>query len=179
MNAIQNPNRVTRPSLPYLNNLQTVLITLAANFVLVFVFNFKMAGYDVYGIAIDAVICAMLTAAIDVLIVQASMKKAWAAGAVPKQVPVSKLMMRLPKRGIGLMLIFGGVFAVICAAINCGLFLYYGFETWTFWQFMLYKLVYSLILSERLVSMAILRMVQEDCDPRRGASAAGKEAEAQ
>lgn len=178
MHAARNPKRVTRPSLPYLNNLQSVLITVAVNFALVWAFNYKMTSYHVYGIAIDAVVCAMLTTMIDVLIVQAGMKKAWAAGAVPGQVPVSELMMRLPKRGIGLMIVFGAVFSVICVAANCGIFLFYGFKSWTFWQFMLYKLVYSLILSERIVSLTILRMVQSDCRPERGAAEIGEPARA-
>ena len=167
MTAALNPNRVTRPSLPYLNNLRSVLITLAINFALVLAVNFKMAGYDVYALALDSVICGYLTAVIDVGLVQQSMRKVWATDAVAQPVPVSPLMMRLPKGGVGLMLILGTAAAVLCVAVNCGIFLYYGFERWTFWQFMLYKLVYSLILSERLVSLTILRMVQNDCGPWR------------
>ncbi len=171
-----NPNRVTGPSLPYLDNWRGVLITLAANVGLVFATNIRMHGYDARAIAIDAAICGLLTAALDVLLVQTGMRKAWAAGVVPAQVPVCPWMMRLPRRGFGLMLAYGVPAAILCLAVNGGMFRFYGFETWTFGQFMLYKLVYSLILSERLIRLCILRMVQADCDPRRGPPPSGKEA---
>lgn len=171
MHRLQNRKRVTRPSLPYLDNLRGVLITVAINFILVWAANFRMAPYNVYAVALDAAICGVLTAVIDVLIVRAGMKKAWAAGIVPREVPVSGLMMKFPKGVIGLMLALGAAASVVCIAVNCGLFLFYRFERWTFWQFMLYKLVYSLILSERLISLTILRLVQKDLNPAPPAAA--------
>lgn len=171
MEKAKKTKRVTRPSLPYLDNLQAVAITVAINFILAWAANFEMASYNVYALAIDAAICGMLTAVIDVLIVRAGMKKAWAAGIVPREAPVSGLMMKFPKGGIGLMLALGAAASIVCVAVNCGLFLFYGFESWTFWQFMLYKLVYSLVLSERLISLTILRLVQKDCAPRPPADA--------
>ncbi|MBU9889109.1 MAG: hypothetical protein KTQ49_04490 [Candidatus Omnitrophica bacterium] len=171
MHRLQNRKRVTRPSLPYLDNLRGVLITVAINFILVWAANFGMAPYNVYAVALDAAICGVLTAVIDVLIVRAGMKKARAAGIVPREVPVSHLMMKFPKGTFGFMLALGAAASVVCIAVNCGLFLFYGFERWTFWQFMLYKLAYSLVLSERLISLTILRLVQKDLDPEPPAAA--------
>ena len=165
-----NPNRVTRPALPYLDNLRAVLITLAINLVLVLATNPGLKGYGPTELAIDAVVCGLLTAAIDVVYVQSRLAKAWNAGLVPEEVPVSQWIGRLPRGGLGLVLVLGTAAAAFCAAFNLALFRYYGFTHWTFGQFLLYKLVYALILSEQLVSLAILRMVHPDCDPRREAS---------
>lgn len=154
--------RFTRVSLPYLNNWQTVLITLLLNAALSFIGNFQMHAYDIYAIGLDAIICAFVTTTINVLIVYHGMQKAWQAGIVPPQVPVSRFMMMLPKSRLALIAVIGLSSALLCGLINCGVFYYFGFQLWTFAQFMLYKLAYSLLLSERIVSLVILRMVQPD-----------------
>ena len=124
MPIAKNYNRITRPSLPYLNNLRSIFITVAVNFLLVLIFNFKMAHYDVYALALDSVICGMLTAIIDVLIVDFGVKKAWREGTVPEEVPTNSFIMRLPKHPVLLMIIFGFIASIACVMINCGLFLF-------------------------------------------------------
>ena len=153
--------RVTKTSLPYIDNAKAVAITLLLNLVLSWIF--RLDRYEAYNIVVDAVICALVTTVINVLTVWYFVRKAYAAGVVPSEVPVSKFVMRLPKNRLGLMAVFGTFFAVLCAGINHTVFTWYGFESWTFGQFLLYKLVYSLILSERIVSLGILRLVQPDC----------------
>jgi hypothetical protein len=165
MQVAKNYNRITRPSLPYLNNLRSIFITVIANFLLVLAFNFKMVHYNVYTLALDAIICGMLTAIIDVLIVYFGVKKAWRKGTVPEEVPTNSFIMRLPKHPALLMIVFGFIASIVCVMINCGLFLFYGFTYWSFWQFMFYKLAYSLLLSQWLVSLSIFRMVQKDFNP--------------
>jgi hypothetical protein len=153
--------RVTEIPLPYIDNVKAVSITLSLNFLLTLLF--RLDRYGAYDIVIDTVICAVLTAVVDVLIVWRGVRKAQDAGAVPDEVPVNKVMMLLPKNRLGLMAVFGAFFAVLCAGFNYSVFAWYGFESWTFGQFLLYKLVYSLILSERIVNLGILRLVQPDC----------------
>ena len=153
--------RITKPSLPYIDNAKAISITLLLNLLLPWMF--RLDRYGAGDIIVDAVICALLTTIINVLVVWHFVRKARAAGIVSKEVPVSKLMMRLPKNRLGLIAVFGVFFAVLCVGINYTVFTWYGFESWTFGQFLLYKLVYSLILSERIVSLCILRLVQPDC----------------
>ena len=153
--------RVTEVSLPYIDNVRTVVITLLLNLLLTWIF--RLQRYEIRDIVVDAVICALLTVAINIVIVWRSVRKAQEIGAVPDEIPVSRLMMCLPKNPFGLIVIFGIFFAALCVGVNTTVFTWYGFESWTFGQFLLYKLVYSLILSERIVSLGILRLVQPDC----------------
>jgi len=153
--------RVTETALPYIDNLRTVSITLLLNLLLTWVL--RLDRYGVRDIVVDAVICALLTVVIDVVVVWRRMKKLRVAGALPTEVPVSKLMMLLPKSPFGLIVTFGIIFAVLCAGFNYSVFTWYGFQQWTLSQFMFYKLIYSLILSERIVSLCIFRLVQPDC----------------
>jgi hypothetical protein len=153
--------RITKPSLPYIDNTKAISITLLLNLLLPWIF--RLDRYEAGDIVVDAVICAVLTTVINVLVVWHFVRKARAAGIVSKEVPISKLMMRLPKNRLGLIAVFGTFFAVLCVGINYTVFTWYGFESWTFGQFLLYKLVYSLILSERIVSLCIFRLVQPDC----------------
>ena len=153
--------RVTGIALPYIDNAKTVAVTLLLNLLLAWLFRLKQ--YEARDIVVDAVICAWLTVVIDVMVVWHCVKKARAAGAVPNEVPVSKLMMLLPKNRFGLIVVFGVAFTGLCVGINHTVFSWFGFESWTFGQFLLYKLIYSLILSERIVSLGILRLVQQDC----------------
>ena len=153
--------RITKASLPYINNVWTVTITLLLNLLLSWLL--RLYQYEARDIIVDALICAILTVFIDVFVVRQGMQKAQAAGIIPEKVPVSKFMMLLPKNPWGLIAVFGLFFAVLCAGINYSIFTWYGFTSWTFGQFLLYKLVYSLILSERIVSLCIFRFVQPDC----------------
>jgi len=153
--------RITKTPLPYIDNAKAIAVTLLLNLLLPWIF--RLDRYEAGDIVVDAVICALLTTVINVWIVWHCVRKARAAGVVPNEVPVSKLMMCLPKNRLGLMAVFGIFFAVLCVGINHTVFTWYGFEHWTFGQFLLYKLVYSLILSERIVSLCILRLVQPDC----------------
>ncbi len=153
--------RLTNVPLPYIGNARTVSLTLLLNLLLSWLF--RLDRYGALDIVVDAVICALLTVAIDIAVVWRGVRKAKAAGAVPAEVPISRLMMLLPKTPLGLIAVLGLLFAVLCAVVNTTVFSWYGFESWTFGQFLLYKLVYSLILSERIVSLGILRLVQPDC----------------
>ena len=161
--------RVTKTSLPYIDNAKAVAVTLLLNLLLPWIF--RLDRYEAQDIIIDAVICALLTTIINVLVVWHFVRKAQVAGAIPHEVPISKFMMRLPKSRLGLMAVFGTFFAVLCAGINYTIFTWYGFESWTFGQFLLFKLVYSLILSERIVSLGILRFVQPDYWESKGEAA--------
>ena len=165
MSITNKPNRhfsVTKLALPYVDNVRTISITLLLNVLLTWCF--RLHQYEVRDIVIDAVICAWLTTVINVLIVWRCIRKARSAGAIPNEVPVNKAMMLLPKNRLGLIGVLGTFFTVLCVGINYTVFTWYSFESWTYEQFLLFKLVYSLILSERIVSLCILRLVQPDCE---------------
>ena len=164
MPSTDNTNRrlrITKTSLPYIDNTKAISSTLLLNILLPWIF--RLDRYEWNDIVVDAVICALLTTIINVLVVWHFVRKARDAGSIPSEVPVSKFMMLLPKNRLGLMVVLGTFFAVLCAGGNYTVFTWYGFESWSFGQFLLYKLIYSLILSERIVSLCILRLVQPDC----------------
>lgn len=156
--------RITKVPLPYIDNAWTVSATLFLNALLTWIFGLQR--YGVRDIVIDAVICALLTTAIDVLVVWKLIKRARSRGMLPKEIPVRRWVMFLPKNLPGLIAVLGLFFAVLCVGVNYTIFTWYGFESWTFHQFLVYKLVYSLILSERIVSLCILRFVQPDCESK-------------
>ncbi len=160
-NGPDRPIRITNVPLPYIDNARTVSLTLLLNLLLSWLF--RLDRYGTLDIVVDAVICALLTVVIDIAVVWRGVRKAKVAGTVPAEVPISRPMMLLPKTPLGLIAVFGLLFAVLCAVVNFAVFSWYGFESWTFGQFLLYKLVYSLVLSERIVSLGILRLVQPDC----------------
>ncbi len=112
--------RITKISLPYVDNVRTVSFTLLLNLLLPWIF--RLDSYGVRDVVVDAVICALLTVVIDVVIVWRGVRKARAAGAVPEEVPVSKLMMLLPKTPLGLIVVFGILFTVLCVGVNYTVF---------------------------------------------------------
>ena len=148
-------------NLPYINNIKAVLITVAINLCALFIFNFPN-GINLQGVMADSVICAFVTTIINMWIVYASVTKIRNAGQMPQQVPVNRLMQKLPKNPFALGVIYAFVFAVITVVINGLILSFFDMQNMTFRSWMVYKLIYSTILSITIVEYCIFRYVQPD-----------------
>jgi len=142
--------------LPYINNAKAVLITVAINLGVVFMFNFP-DGIDFCGVMADSFICAFITTIINMTIVYASMKKMRASGQMPKQVPISRLMQKLPKNPLALGAVYALFFAFITIGVNGLMFTFFDIRNMTFIPWGVYKLIYSTILSIKIVEFCIFR----------------------
>lgn len=149
-------------ALPYINTLPTVGVTLAINLVMAFVFNFGRE-INLYSVLTDAVICAIITSIINVLLTRSAVKKLREGGMLPAEAPASAFMQRLPRNPALLILVFSVVFALIMFVFTFAIMRFYEIETYTFPRFLVWKLVYSAILSAKICEFATLRYVQPDC----------------
>ncbi len=147
--------------LPYINNAQAVLITILINIGVVFLFNFPN-GIDYQGIILDSLICAIITTIINMWIVYPRLKKMRTAGQIPLQVPVSKLMQKLPKNPFLLGVVCAGVFAALMVGINALIVSFFEIQNISFAPWLVYKLIYSTFLSIKIVEFCIFRYVQPD-----------------
>ncbi len=147
--------------LPYVDNAKAILITLAINLLAVFIFNWP--GGVVYGEVLwDSVFCACLTTAIDMGVVYPRLKKMRAAGVMPRRVPESRLMQRLPAHPLALGILYAAVFAALALAANALLLSFFGIRALAFLPWTVYKLIYATVLSVMLVEYCIFRYVQPD-----------------
>ena len=90
-----------------------------------------------------------------------------ALGSLPAAVPVNALMMRLPKNKFLLALLFAAVFGPLTPLVNLALIRFYGITNFGFAQLALWKVVYSCLLSAKIIELTILRYVQPDCGTAR------------
>ncbi len=149
------------PRLPYIDNAKAVLITLAINLAAALAFDWP-EGVDYYGVMLDGLFCAVITTAIDMVIVYSEMKKLRARGALPRRVPESRFMQRLPRHPLAL----GGLYAVVFAALtvggNAAVLGFFGIRALAFLPWAVYKLIYATVLSCLVVEYCIFRYVQPD-----------------
>lgn len=147
--------------LPYMNNASTILITLGINLAIMFVINWgKTFGLE--DILLDAAICGVLTSVINVFFVRHYVSKALKNKTLSGNMPVSKLMMRLPKNPVLFAALCALFFGILTPLINGIIFKFYDFEALLFWQLLVCKLVYSCFLSAKILEVAIYRYVQPD-----------------
>jgi len=147
--------------LPYVDNAKAVLITLVVNLGVVFLF-FWPDGATYSSALLDSLICAATTTTINMLIVYSRLKKMRAVGQMPSEVPVSRLMQKLPQNPFLLGLIFAVVFGILITGINGAILWFYdkcemGFVAWAG-----YKLIYTTVLSIKITEFCIFRYVQPD-----------------
>lgn len=152
--------KMRRVGLPYVDNARAVLITLAVNLGVVFLFNRQGIAYR--GALWDSFFCAIITTAIDMWIVHASLKGRRASGEMPSQVPVSVFMQRLPQNPFTLGAICAIGFGVITVGFNALILSFFGIQSMTFVPWMLYKLIYATVLSVKITEWCIFRYVQPD-----------------
>lgn len=153
--------KAKKVDLPYVNNLVSILITLAINLVMGLLFS-RLVGASYSHILWETLVCVFTTTLIDVWIVYGRLKKLRAAGQMPAHVPISRVMQRLPQNPVALGAIFVVVFGVVMVAINALVLWFFGLTSMTLVPWMTYKLLYSTILSAKITEYVIFRYVQPD-----------------
>lgn len=86
----------TKQSLPYLNNVSAILITLLINLILMCLINWQKP-FALSDVLIDGLICGVLTSAINVFLVVYLLRKRQFDQGFAENLPSSRLMMMLPK----------------------------------------------------------------------------------
>ena len=148
--------------LPYIDNAKAVLVTVAINLGVVFVFNWRSDGVNFQDVLWDSLICAVITTLINMWIVFSGLKKLRAAGQMPLQAPVSSFMQRLPQHPFALGIVCAVVFAALTVGVNALIIWFFDLQTMTFAPWMVYKLIYATVLSIKIVEFCIFRYVQPD-----------------
>jgi len=148
-------------SLPYIDNTRTILITLGINLGVVFLVNWP-EGITFTGVIWDSLFCVIITTIIDMWIVYARLQKVRAWGGMPSQVPVSRLMQRLPRNPFALGAVYVVFFGALTIGINADILWFFDMWEMNFVQWMVYKLVYATVLSIKITEDCIFRYVQPD-----------------
>ena len=150
--------------LPYIDNAKAVLITIAINIGVVFVFNWRSDGVNFQDVLWDTLFCAVITTIINMWIVLSGLKKLRAAGQMPQQAPVSRLMQKMPKNPFAFGVVCAIIFAALTVGINALILRFFDLQTMTFVPWMAYKLIYATVLSIKIVEFCIFRYVQPDIE---------------
>lgn len=150
-----------RARLPHIDNARAILVTLAINLGVVFLFNWPQ-GVVFSDVLWDSLICAVITVAIDMLFVYPKLRRMRAAGEMPAQVPESRLMQRLPQNPFALGAVYAVVFAALAVGCNAAILGFFGMWRLAFAPWAVYKLVYATVLSVGVVEYCIFRYVQPD-----------------
>jgi len=158
--------------LPYVDNAQPILITLVINIAVTFIY-FWPEGVVFFDVIQDTVICVVITVVINLLMVYLRMKKLRAKGALPSQVPESKLMQRLPQNPVALGFLYTIFFGLVAVGLNALILWFFGMDTMAFIPWMTYKLIYVTVLTIKVVEYCIFRYVQPDWAGAGSAGAAG------
>lgn len=148
--------------LPYVNRGFIILFVAALNLAIAFAFQFGRP-INALVMLVDAGICGITTSIIGVAYTYVSMRRLRAKGALPQNVPVQPLMSRLPKNPVGLIAVFAVVFALIMLALTKATLWFFEISDFVFVRFAVWKVVYSVILSAKIIELAVLRFVQPDC----------------
>jgi hypothetical protein len=148
-------------SLPYIDNAKAILITLAINVGVLFLFYWPN-GISYSGIMWDSLFCAVITTIVSMWIVYPTLKKMRALGGMPAQVPESNFMQKLPTNPIVLGVVYTIGFIVLTVGINAVILWFFDVENMAFVPWALYKLVYTTVLSAKIVEFCIFRYVQPD-----------------
>lgn len=160
--------------LPYINNLPLVLITVGINLLMAFVFFFgQEITFERFWL--DAVVCAVTSTIICVVFVYLMVNRRRRQGALPREVPQSPLTQRLPKNPALFILIVAIVCALLMALVATVVVRFFEIQTYTFARFVVWKVIYSFVLSAKLIELAILRFVQPDCAPENAPAQTGSE----
>lgn len=147
--------------LPYMNNATAILITLGINLVIMVVINWGKS-FGLADVLLDAAICGIMTSVINVFFVRRYVTRALANKTLPANLPVSRMMIRLPRNPFLLALLCALFFGILTPLINGMIFIFYDFETLRFGQMLACKLVYACFLSAKILEVAIYRYVQPD-----------------
>ncbi len=157
-------------SLPYVDNTKAVLVTVAINLGVVFLFHWP-GGVSYRDVLWDSLICTVLTVVIDLWIVFFRLKKMRAEGSMPAHVLVSRLMQHLPHNPFALGTMYIAAFGVVTIGVNAAILRFFGMQALAFAPWLVYKLIYSTILSAKIIEFCIFRYVQPDWAQAEGAEA--------
>lgn len=147
--------------LPYMNNAMAILLTLGINLAIMVALNWGKS-FGLADVLLDAAICGVMTAVINVFFVRHYVTRALASQTLPANLPVSRMMMHLPRNPAFLGLLCALFFGLLTPLINGMIFIFYDFETLRFGQMLVCKLVYACFLSAKILEVAIYRYVQPD-----------------
>lgn len=147
--------------LPYLNNGTAILLTLGINLAIMLAINWGNR-FSLTDVLLDAAICGVTTAVINVFFVRHYVTRALANKTLPANLPVSRMMMHLPKNVVLFATLCALFFGILTPLINGLIFRFYDFEALLFGQMLVCKLVYACFLSAKILEVAIYRYVQPD-----------------
>ncbi len=147
--------------LPYIDNAKPILLTLAVNLGVVFIFNWP-GGVEYSEVLLDSLFCAVITTAIDLPLIYRRLKRMRAAGTMPRKAPDSRFMQRLPKNPLALGILYAAAFAALTVGGNALILGFFGLHRLAFLPWAVYKLIYATILSVVVAEYCIFRYVQPD-----------------
>jgi len=150
-----------RIALPYVDNARAILLTVAINLAVVFVF-FWPDGVTFNDIILDSVICVIITVIINMMIVHSRLKRLREEGKMPSRVPVSRLMQRLPKNPALLAAVYALVFTPLAVGSIAVALWFYGLEEMGFVAWMSLKVLFAVVTSVIVMEYCIFRYVQPD-----------------
>lgn len=148
--------------LPYIDHLRIILLTGAINLAMAFLFHAR-GPITQNTFLWDAAICGFTTAVLDAVFTCPYLFKLRAAGQLPASVPTNRFLQRLPKNAAAFTLLLAVFFSAVMALTAYAVVLFFEIEAYTFPRFIVWKVVYSCVLSAKIVELLILRMVQPDC----------------
>ena len=148
-------------SLPYADNAKVVIITIAVNLGVVFIF-FWPDGVTFSGVIQDSLSSAVIVTAIIMIFIYSRMKKMRDMGLIPGQVPESRFMQKLPKNPFALGIVFAIMFGAATTGINALVIWFFEMPGMAFVPWMIYKLIYTTILGIKVTEFCIFRYVQPD-----------------
>jgi hypothetical protein len=108
--------------LPYMNNTTAILLTLGINLAIMVALNWGKS-FGLADIMLDAVICGVMTVVINVFFVRHYVTRALANKTLPTNLPVSRMMMRLPRNPFLLALLCALFFGLLTPLINGMIFI--------------------------------------------------------
>lgn len=152
----------TKIGLPYINSARWILFVALLNLIMAFCFQFgRPITKEV--VLLDAAICGITTSFINVAYGNYAIRRLRRAGELPKVVAQSRMMQKLPKNPILLMVILAVFFSMIMVMASNVIIWFYHIQTYAFPQFAVWKVIYSTILSAKILEVVVLRFVQADC----------------
>lgn len=148
-------------SLPYLNDWRLIGLTVLINVTCaLFVWN---AEFGMWDLLIDTVFCVWITTFLDVFVVAYIIRRKRWKNTFSGRSSGSWLIRVLPSNKYGLSLMLGLLFTAFMLGLNGGLFRFYAFQSLSLLQFVVWKAVYSCVLSAWIINFAIFRLVQSAC----------------
>lgn len=147
--------------LPYMNNATAILLTLGINLVIMVALSWDKR-FGLADVLLDAAICGVTTSVINVFFVRRYVTRALEKKTLPTNLPVSRMMMRLPKNPALFAALCALFFGIVTPVINGLIFTFYDFEALLFSQMLVCKLVYACFLSAKILEVAIYRYIQPD-----------------